>query len=91
MRVRVCVHVRVRVRVCTLVSAPSAPQVSKLVSELDALYRSSEQQLKKAEQGRKPAINTDQPAELIKDAKKLPDLRVREKTCPALCWHCMCT
>ena len=65
-------------------------QVNKLVSELDTLHRSSEQQLKKVEQGGKPAINTAEPAELIKEAKKLPELRVREKTCLPLSFCTSC-
>lgn len=60
--------------------SPPPSQVNKLVSELDTLYRSSEQQLKKAEQGEKPAIDTAQLAGLVRDAKQLPELRVRKKT-----------
>ena len=54
-------------------------QVSKLVMELDTSYRWSEQQLMPAQQeSSRQAVDTTQHTELIKDAKRLPELRVRD-------------
>ena len=60
------------------VGVPLCLQVSKLVMELDTSYRWSEQQLTPAQQeNSRQAVDTSQHAELIKDAKRLPELRVR--------------
>ena len=46
--------------------------------ELDTLYRSSEQQLNRVlQEAGGVAVDTAVTAELIKDAKRLPELRVR--------------
>ena len=51
--------------------------MNKLVLELSTLYKSSEQQLQRASQeGAGASIDTAQPAELIKTAKKLLEHRV---------------
>lgn len=51
--------------------------MNKLVLELDSLYRSSEQQLTKAShEASETTVDTTSLAELVKDAKRLPELRV---------------
>lgn len=51
--------------------------MNKLVMELDNLYRSSEQQLTRAvHEASETTVDTANLAELVKDAKRLPELRV---------------
>lgn len=51
--------------------------MNKLVVELDTLYRSSEQQLTRAlHETSETTVDTANLTELVKDAKRLPELRV---------------
>ena len=61
-------------------------KVGKLVMELDTCYRWSEQQLSRSQQeGSGRSLDTTQHAELTKDAKKLPEFRVRCGECVCVC------
>lgn len=56
--------------------------MNKLVVELDTLYRSSEHQLSKAVQETSgTTVDTANLTELVKDAKRLPELRVGGVVC----------
>ena len=72
-----CSHVLCAIHTCTYVCRTVPAQINKLVVEMETLYRVSEEQLKKAIQEKaEPDVDLAQPAALVKDAKKLPELRV---------------